>query len=40
MLSKLKKNIIAILNFVEGVKAPSHLLTDSDLNQMRRIMIR
>ena len=39
MLGKLKRNIIAILNFVEGVKAPNHLLTDSDINQMRRIMI-
>ena len=40
MLGKLKRNIITILNFVEGVKTPGHLLTDSDLNQMRRIMIR
>ena len=39
MFSKLKKNIITVLNFVEGVKVPNHMLTDSDLNQMRRIMI-
>ena len=40
MLSKLKKNIISVLNVVEGVKTPNHFLMQSDMDQMRRIMVR
>ena len=40
MLEKLKKKIIAVLNAVEGVRAPDHFLMQSDMEQMRRISVR
>ena len=40
MLGKLKKVIIVLLNVVDGVKSHNHLLTQSDIDQMRRIMVR
>ncbi len=40
MLGRLKKNIIAVLNVIEGVKTPNHFLMQSDIDQMRRISFR